>query len=108
MANCRACGAPVNLAPDGDPKFQPPVNSGLWFVRGEIVQYLAWEMQSWVYRVPRGAQDLKAFAPECWDFMNEGQRCLFRALIKVTAHDLHPDWWKDLVDGEHPPQEATP
>ena len=24
MAKCQACGAPVNLAPDGDPRYEPP------------------------------------------------------------------------------------
>lgn len=24
MAKCPTCGAPVNLAPDGDPKYDPP------------------------------------------------------------------------------------
>ena len=24
MAKCPTCGAPVNLAPDGDPKYEPP------------------------------------------------------------------------------------
>lgn len=24
MAKCKTCGAPVNLAPDGDPKYEPP------------------------------------------------------------------------------------
>lgn len=24
MAKCQICGAPVNLAPDGDPKYEPP------------------------------------------------------------------------------------
>lgn len=25
MAKCPTCGAPVNLAPDGDPKYEPPL-----------------------------------------------------------------------------------
>lgn len=24
MAKCKICGAPVNLAPDGDPRYDPP------------------------------------------------------------------------------------
>lgn len=26
MAKCKTCGAPVNLAPDGAPRYDPPVN----------------------------------------------------------------------------------
>lgn len=25
MAKCKTCGAPVNLAPDGDPRYEPPI-----------------------------------------------------------------------------------
>jgi hypothetical protein len=25
MAKCKTCGAPVNLAPDGDPRYEDPV-----------------------------------------------------------------------------------
>ena len=27
MARCKTCGAPVNLAPDGDPKYEPPLQT---------------------------------------------------------------------------------
>jgi hypothetical protein len=30
MAKCRTCGAPVNLAPDGDPRYEKP------FVRSPV------------------------------------------------------------------------
>ena len=26
MAKCKTCGAPVNLAPDGDPRYDPPIH----------------------------------------------------------------------------------
>ena len=37
MAKCPTCSAPVNLAPDGDPKYEPP-----WQPRPRLVPFRLW------------------------------------------------------------------
>ena len=39
MAKCKTCGAPVNLAPDGDPKFEMPyrVARPAWISCAEVM-----------------------------------------------------------------------
>lgn len=46
---------------------------------------LAWTWQSHCFSAPRPF-DMGVFAPEAYTMMNEGERCLYRALCRATGH----------------------
>jgi len=60
MSKCKSCGAPVNLAPDGDPKYDPP--------RRNIPAMLA-EARA------KGIREAVQIKPLTWYDIPEGQDC---------------------------------
>ena len=48
MVKCKTCGAPVNLAPDGDPRYEAPINRFEWAVTLiERVYYMEGKTAEW-------------------------------------------------------------
>lgn len=59
-------------------------------VAEEAYWLLAWTYQSHCLAAPR-ALDMSVFAPEAYLMMNEGERCLYRALCLATGHTVLAD-----------------
>lgn len=64
MAKCKSCGAPVNLAPDGDPKYEAPVNrfesamtliEQVYYMEGKTTEWRAAHMNGIARDVQNGS-----------------------------------------------------